>query len=76
MQETLHNLHTSTSIGGRPLCNLRFVDDINLMEGSEAELQDLTTRLERIVEAYGTKVSLEKSKVMVNSRTQQAADRN
>ena len=46
IQETLHNRHTSISIGGRPLCNLRFADDIALMGGSEAELRDHTTRLE------------------------------
>ena len=42
------------------------------MGGSEAELEDLTTRLERTAEAYRMEVSSEKSKVMVNSHTQQA----
>ena len=46
-------LHTSISIGGQPLCNLRFADDIDLTGGSEAELQDLTNRLERTAGAYG-----------------------
>ena len=27
VQETLHDHHTSISIGGRPVCNLRFSDD-------------------------------------------------
>ena len=45
MQETLHNHHTSISIGGRPICNLRFADDFDLMGGSYDELQDLTKRL-------------------------------
>ena len=31
MQETLADYHTSISIGGRPICNLRFADDIDLM---------------------------------------------
>ena len=44
-QETLHDHHTSISIGGRPICNLRFADDIDLMGGSNGELQDLTNRL-------------------------------
>jgi len=52
---------TSISTGGWPLCNLRFADVIDLMGGSEAELQDLTTRLERTAGAYGIEVSLEKS---------------
>ena len=45
MQETLHNHHTSISISGRPICNLPFADDIDLMGGSYDELQDLTKRL-------------------------------
>ena len=31
MQETLHNLLASISIGGRPLWNLCFADDIDLV---------------------------------------------
>jgi hypothetical protein len=50
MQETLHDHHTTIhhttiSIGGRPVCNLRFADDIDLMGGSNDELQDFTNRL-------------------------------
>jgi hypothetical protein len=65
MQETLQDHHTSISIGGRPICNLRFADDIDLMGGKE--LQDLTNRLDARASAYGMEVSTEKSKVMVNS---------
>ena len=45
MQEIYHNHYTSISIGGRPVCNRRFADDIDLMGGSNGELQDLTNRL-------------------------------
>ena len=45
MQETLHDHHTSVSVGARPTCNLRFADDIDLMSGSYGELRDLTDRL-------------------------------
>ena len=38
MQETLQDHHTSISIGGSPLCNLQFADDIDLVEGSNNEL--------------------------------------
>ena len=55
--ETFHNTHTSISIEERPLCILHFADDIDLMVGSEAELQDLTARLERTVGIYGMEVS-------------------
>ena len=67
MQETLQDHQTSISIGGRPLCNLRFADDIDLMGGTNGELQDLTNKLVDRAGAYGMEVSTEKSKVMVNS---------
>jgi hypothetical protein len=67
IQETLQDHHTSISIGGRSLCNLRFADDIDLMGGSNEELQDLTNKLVDRANAYGMEVSTEKSKVMVNS---------
>ncbi len=63
MQETLNDFHTSMSIGGRPLCNLRFAEGIELMGGSEAELQNLTTRLEEAAGAFGMEVSSEISQV-------------
>ena len=67
MRETLHNFDSTISIGGRTLSNLRFADDIDLMGGSESELQDLTSRLTQSSGAYGMEVSSEKSKVMKNS---------
>ena len=45
----------------RPLCNLCFADDIDLLGGSEAELQDFTTTLERTAGAHGMEVGSEKS---------------
>ena len=35
----------SISIGGRPICNLRFTDNMNVMDSSNGELQDLTNWL-------------------------------
>ena len=43
---SLSDFDSTVSIGGRPLCNLRFADDIDLIGRDEEELQDLTTRLE------------------------------
>lgn len=74
MQDTLHNHLTSISIGGRPLCNLRFADDIDLMAGSNNELQDLTDRLSRRAGAYGMEISSEKSKVMIISTTDSSSN--
>jgi len=74
MTETLQNHHTSISIGGRPLCNLRFADDIDLMGGSKQELQNLTDRLSDRVSAYGMEVSTKKSKIMVNSASNDSTE--
>ena len=67
MQETLHDHTTTISIGGRPICDLRFADDIDLMAGSNTELQDLTNKLTDRATAYGMEVSTSKSKIMKNS---------
>ena len=67
MQEMLQDFNTSIPIGGRPICNLHLEDDIDLMGGSEGELQDITIRLEEKARAYGMEISSEKSKILVNS---------
>ena len=59
MQETLHNHHTSISIGGRPMCNLRFAD-IDPMGGSSVELHYITNRPVDRARAYGMEVRTEK----------------
>ena len=67
MQKTLNDHHTSICIGGRPICNLRFADDVDLMGVSNGELQDLTNRLLEREMAYEIEVNTEKSKIMTNS---------
>ena len=74
MQETSHDHHTSTSISGRHVCNLRFSDDSDLMGGSNGELQDLTNRLADRATAYEVEVSTEKSKIVTNSTNNISAD--
>ena len=60
--------HISTiSIGGRNLSNLRFADDIELIAGSNDELQTLTNKLSSSASRYGMQISAEKSKIMINS---------
>ena len=59
--------HTLISFGGKPVCNLRFVDDIDLMGGSNGELQDLTKRLVDRAMACGMEESIEKTKIITNS---------
>ena len=70
MQKTLHDHHTSICIGWKPICNLRFADDI----GFVSELQGLINRLVDRVMAYGIEVSTEKSKIMTNSMNNTSAD--
>ena len=74
MQEVLHDHHTSIFIRVRPICNLRFSDDINLKGGSSDELQDLTTSLVDSATAFGMEVSTENSKIMTNSMNNISAD--
>ena len=75
MQETLHDHHTSISICGRPTCNLRFADDIDLTGGSSSELQGLTNRHgDRTTAYYKMEISTLKTKIMTNSTNNISAD--
>ena len=74
MQETLHGHYTFISIGGRSICSLRSTDDIELMDGSSDEFQDLTNRLVDRARTHGMEVSTEKSKIMTNSTNNISAD--
>ena len=76
MQETLYDHHTSNSIGGRPICNLRFAEDIDLMGGGNGEHKDFTNRLVDRATAYGMEVSTELSKIKTNSTNNICADIN
>ena len=66
--------HTSIPIGGRPICNLSFADDIDLMDGGNGELKDLTNRLVIRATAHGMEVSTDKSKNMTDSTKNVSTD--
>ena len=51
---------SSASIAGRPLCNLRFADDINLLRGNGQELLQLTEMLDKTAAGYSMEVSSDK----------------
>ena len=71
----IQNNHTSSiSIGGLSISNLRFADDIDLIAGNTQELQTLTDKLSNNASKYGMVISIEKSKVMINSNENQHAD--
>ena len=74
MQETLHDHRAFISAGGWPICNLWFVDDIDLTGGRNGEPQDLTNRLVHRASAYEMEVIIEKSKIMTNSMNNVSAE--
>jgi hypothetical protein len=72
MQETPNNFQPSVSIGGKPTCNLRFAEDIDLMSGTETELQELTTKLENVIKLLRMEIKIDKRKILVNSHNDYA----
>ena len=74
MQEKRYEHHTSISIGGRSICNLRFADDIDVTDRSNSERQDLTSILIDRATPYGMGVSPKKSKITANSMNNISAD--
>ena len=42
MQQTIHQTTTTISVGGNEIQNLSFADEIDLIAGSNAELQTIT----------------------------------
>ena len=48
------------------ITNLRYADDIILLATSEAELQELVNRLDRVSRKYSLHINVDKIKVMVS----------
>ena len=66
MTDALDGHVGSVSIGGRPITNLRFADDINGLAGSEEEQQQLVERLVKTSVDYGMEINVGKTKIMTN----------
>ena len=49
MQNTLINHELTIKVGGRAISKVRFADYIDVLAGSEEELQNLTDSLEKAV---------------------------
>jgi len=66
MRETLDKYQGGLQIGGRIVTNLRlhYADDIILLATSEAELQELLDRLDRVSHKYSLLINVNKIKVM------------
>ena len=61
MQDTLEDQCSTIAVRGYELCNLRFVDNIDLMAVSNTELQELINKLCKCSAKYCMEVSYEKS---------------
>ena len=55
MSEVQDNLKPSISTGGRPVWTLKFADDIDLIAGTDEELQNMTNQLSKCACRYGMK---------------------
>ena len=67
MTEALKEHQGTVSIGGRPISNLRFADDIDGLAGSEEEMLRLTGALSKAVKAFSMEINADKTKVMTNN---------
>jgi len=60
MRETLGGFQGGLQIGGRMITNLRYADDIILLAISDAELQELMDRLDRV--RYSLLINIDETK--------------
>ena len=56
MSEVHDNLTPSISIGGRRVWNLKFADNIDLIAGTNKDLQDMTNKLSKCASRYGMQI--------------------
>jgi len=67
MRETLDGFQGRLQSGGRIVTNLRYADDITLLDTSEAELQELVDRQDQVSRKYSRLlINVEKTKVMAS----------
>ena len=70
MQDTLKDHDSTLSIGGRPIKNLRFSDDINLIEGHLMNYKNSQNKIwngyKIYIYIYGMEISHKKSNILIN----------
>jgi len=66
MLKTLDGFQSGLQIGGRIVTNLCYTDDIILLATSEAELQELVYRLDRVSRKYSLLINVDKTRVMAS----------
>ena len=62
----LEEAQAGIKIAGRNINNLRFADDITLMEESEEELKSLLMKVKVESEKVGLKLNIQKTKIMAS----------
>ncbi|GFO20352.1 endonuclease-reverse transcriptase [Plakobranchus ocellatus] len=68
MTDALEDHRGTVSIGGRPITNLRFADDIDGLAENECKLATLVEQLDKASSNLDMEVSAEKTKIMTNSK--------
>ena len=63
----LNEAQAGIKIAGRSINNLRYADDITLMEESEEELKSLWMKVKEENEKPGLKLNIQKTKIMASS---------
>ena len=63
----LEEAQAGIKIAGRNINNLRFADDTTLMAESEEELKSLLMKVKEESEKVGSKLSIQKTKIMASS---------
>jgi len=66
MRETLDRFQDGLRIGAQIVTNLCCADDIILLATSEAELEELVNRIDRVIRKYSLIISVDKTKVMAS----------
>ena len=62
----LDEAQAGIKIAGRNINNLRYADDITLMEKSEEELKSLLMKVKEKSEKVGLKLNIQKTKIMAS----------
>jgi len=72
MRETLDGFQGGLQLGGRIVTNLRYADDVIMLATSEAELQEVVDRLDRVSRKYSLLINVDKTKAGPNLTCLQA----
>ena len=65
--EAFDGFEGTVNIGGRSITNLRFTDDVDLVEGKAEELINLIRRLEESAKRFHMQISAQKTVMMMGT---------